>query len=172
MAIKVINSQGTRVFIVDVPATEWADCDAATTAILAGKMVGCPQSLGDLTETRPPTEYKCLSSNETAKILGAISRGSIDIGLLLDPDDAAGQGALRDAFHANENKIIGIVLPNEPEKVAGTPASDGNGTIYWFEGGVSETSVKIEMDAAILYSVKIEISSDITECPAVAGKIG
>ena len=112
MAINVLNSQGTKVYVADVPAAAWADCPAAIADIQAGKMVGCPQSIGELSEERAVTEYKCLSSNESAKALGSISRGSLELGLLLDPSDAEGQGALRTAFADNTNVIIGIELPD------------------------------------------------------------
>jgi len=159
MAIKVLNSQGTKIYVIDVPATAWADCTAAVTAVQAGKLVGCPQSLGELSETRTVTEYKCLSSNDSAKALGAISRGSLEIGLLLDPDDAAGQKALVDAFASNTEVIIGIELPD-----ASAPTGK-NGTIYWFKAGVSGVGTAIEQDAAISYKVTLEISSAITVCP-------
>ena len=159
--IKVINSQGTKVYVVDVPTTAWADCTAAVAAIKAGKVVGCPQSLGEISETRSVTEYKCLSSNETAKALGAISRGSLEIGLLLDPTDAAGQKALKDAFANNTEVVVGIELPNQ------ITASTGNGTVYWFKASVSGVSTGIAMDAAISYTVTLEISSGVTECAAV-----
>ena len=161
MAIKVLNSQGTMVYVVDKPATDWADCTAAVTAIHGGDLVGCPQSLGDLSETRSSTEYKCLSSNESVKALGGISRGSLEVGLLLDPTDTKGQKKLKDAFAANTPVIIGIELPNKP--TSGTPK---NGTIYWFVASVSGVSTGIAMDAAISYTVTLEISSSITECPA------
>ncbi len=159
MAITVLNSQGTKIYIVDVPATPWADCPTAITDILAGALVGCPQSLGDLSETRNVTEYKCLSTNESAKALGSISRGSLEIGLLLDPDDTEGQAALRDAFANNEEKIVAIELPNMPS--GGT-----NGTIYWFNAGVSGVSTGIAIDEGITYTATVEISSDITTCDA------
>ncbi len=157
--INLINSQGTKVYVVDVPSTAWADCTAAVAAIKAGDLIGCPQSVGDLSETRPTTEYKCLSSNETVKALGAISRGSIEIGLLLDPNDTTGQKKLKDAFKSNTPVVIGVELPDMPD--AGT-----NGTIYWFVGGVSGVSTGIPIDSAITYTVTIEIASELTECPA------
>ena len=159
MAINVLNSQGTKVYVVDVPASPWADCTAAVTAIQGGKLVGCPQSLGEIAETRTVTEYKCLSSNDSAKALGAISRGSLEIGLLLDPDDTAGQAALKKAFKDNTEVIVGIELPDK------APTSGKSGTIYWFKAGVSGVGTTIEQDAAISYKVTLEISSDITECP-------
>ncbi len=160
MAIPVINSQGTQVYILEVPLTAWTDCSEAVTAIKDGELVGCPQSLGEITETRDMQEYKCLSSDESAKSLGAISRGSLEIGLLFDPDDITGQAALKAAFQSNLPVIIGIELPNIV-----TPTT-GNGTVFWFEALVSSTSIAIAQDEAVLYNVTVEIASEVTECPA------
>ena len=153
MAITTIQSQGTQVHVVDVPATAWADCGAAVTAIQAGDLVGCPQSIGNLEETRTATEYKCLSSNETAKAMGSISRGSIEFGLLLDPGDTAGQDALRTAFETNSEVIIGLELSDKDS--GGT-----NGTIYWFPAFVSVVSTGIEQDSAVTCTVTVEIAGE------------
>jgi len=47
-----INVQGTKTYILDVPATDFADCTAAITAIHAGKEIACTQALGDLIRQR------------------------------------------------------------------------------------------------------------------------
>jgi len=160
MAINIINSQGTKTYITDIPDPEWADCSAAVTEFHTnGKEVGCPQSIGALEETRGVTEYKCLNTDETAKALGTISRGNMEIGLLFDPDDTAGQKALKDAWAANSFFRIGIELSNMPD--GGT-----NGTLFWFEGAVSSVSTGIVADEAVTYTVTVEITSEITECPA------
>ena len=161
--IKPMNSQGTKIFVLPVPASTFADCAAAVVAIHGGKQVMCPQSLGDITQTRSVTEYKCLSSNDSVKIMGAISRGNLTVGMLYDPTDALGQKTLVDAFENNTPVIVGIELPDNPS----TDKAKGNGTIKWFKGAISEESMPIEMDAAILYNVTIEVSSAITTCPAV-----
>ena len=170
MAIKILNSQGTKIYVLP-EATDTSDCAAVKTALTTGKLVGCPQSLGDISETRTATEYKCLSSNESVKALGAISRGSMEIGLLLDPDDktninAGGQDALREAFANNTPVKIMIELPNgvAPTTVGGVDGK--HGTIYVFTASVSAVSTGIAMDAAISYTVTLEISSSVTECPA------
>lgn len=158
MAINIVNSQGTMVYVADVPAVAWTDCTEAIAGIKAGELVGCPQSIGEIGETREVTEYKCISTNDSSKALGSISRGSMELGLLLDPTDAAGQAALKTAFQTNTNVIIGIELPD---------MLTTSGTVYWFEAGVSGVSTGIEQDAAITYTVTVEISSEVTECPAV-----
>ena len=166
--INVLNSQGTKVWVIPA-GTDVSDCAKVATALATAKMVGCPQSLGSIAETRASTEYKCLSSNETAKALGAISRGSLELGLLLDPDDTAGQKELRDAFKSNTPVIIAVELPNMP-KGTGTPTTAGHGTLYYFTAGVSGVSTEIAMDSAVMYNVTLEISSAINECPAIAPK--
>jgi len=107
-----------------------------------------------------------MSSNDSAKALGSISRGNIEIGLLFDPEDVLGQDILKTAFANNTLIGVGIELPDE-DISGGT--TDAAGTIFYFEGGVSAVSVGIEQDAAVTYTVTIEISSDVTEYPMIAG---
>ena len=152
MAISILNSQGTQVWVLE------ADSGVKTaTEIQLGALVGCPQSIGNIEETRTATEYKCLSSNESAKAVGSISRGTIEIGLLLDIDDATGQAALKSAFASALTCVIGIELPD----TGGT-----SGTIFYFDALVSAVSIGIEQDAAITYTVTAEIASEISELAA------
>jgi len=168
--IKLINSQGVQVVVIP-DGTDISDCDKLATAYTSGKNVGCLQSLGDLAETRSSTEYKCLSSNESVKALGGISRGSLEIGLLLNPDDVLGQKELKDAFTNNTPVIIAVELPNKPASTAGgTVTTPGHGTLYYFNAVVSGVTTTIAMDAAITYTATLDISSAIKECPAVADK--
>ena len=162
--IKVLNSQGTKIYVADA-TTPIADCAAAKIALGTAKVVGCPQTLGEISETRTVTEYKCLSSNNSAKALGAISRGSLEIGLLLDLDDATntdagGQAALKTAFADNKEVYIIIELPDSTDATGGK-----HGTLYMFKASVSGVGTTIEQDAAISYKVTLEISSEITTCP-------
>lgn len=161
-----INSQGTKAYVVDVPATEWADCSEAIAAILAGKEVLCPQSIGSLEETRTVQEIKCLSSNESTKVAGSVSRGTVDLGMLFDPTDVDGQEAFKAAFTANTPFRVGIEYSDRDISVGEVGVS---GTIDWFDGIVSTQSKTIEMDTAVMYSATVEIASEITTCPAVAG---
>ena len=153
MAISVLNSQGTIVYILE------NDSGVKTAIeIQAGEQVGCPQSIGTIEETRTATEYKCLSSNDSAKAVGAISRGTIEIGLLLDlVDTQGGQTALKSAFASGATCVIGIELPD----TLGT-----NGTIYYFDALISVVSIGIEQDAAVTYTVTAEIASVIGVIPA------
>lgn len=170
MAISYLESQGTIVYILSeaVAATITGTPATDRPIILGGDVVGCPQSIGSIEETRNVTEYKCMSSNDTAKALGSISRGNIQLGLLFNPDDTAGQDALKTAFQTNAVIGVGIELPDRDITVGSTGVS---GTIFYFEGGVSAVSVGIEQDAAITYTVTIEISSEVTEYAAVAGTV-
>ena len=154
MAISVINSQGMVVYIVS-PSLGLTPPTAAL--IQAGDAVGCPQSLGNIEQTRAVTEYKCMSSDDSAKALGSIQRGNVEIGLLFDPADVAGQAALKAAFAANSEVTVGIELPN----TLGT-----NGTIFAFNGGISAVSLGLVQDEAVTYTVTIEVASSVTEIPA------
>jgi len=149
MSIKVINSQGIKLYLVAPPATPWSTCGGAIAALKAGKTVMCPQSLGEIAEARAVTEYKCLSSNESAKSLGAVGRASFEVAVLLDPEDKAGQLALRSAFRDNTPLIMGI---------------EYGGAFLYFNIDVSSMGTTIEQDAAITTKFSIEISSDIHEC--------
>lgn len=166
--IGIVNSQGTIIYVLDEPAdlTAWEDCSVAIAAIKAGKQVLCPQSLGNLEQTRSVTEYKCLSSNDSAKITGAISRGSLDIGMLFDPTDAEGQEAVTAYFENNIQFIVGIEYPDLDTTLGETGVS---GTIRWFKSSVSREAEIVEMDAAILYEITAEVAGNINKCAAVPG---
>ena len=168
MAIPVLNSQGTVLWILDAATAATITGTPITDIpiIQSGDVVGCPQSIGTIEETRTVTSYKCMSSNETAKAFGAIERGNMEIGLLFDPDDAAGQLALKTAFGDNTLIGVGIEFPDADVTLGTTGAS---GTILYFEGGISAVSVGIEQDSAVTYTVTIEISSEVTEYAMVAG---
>jgi len=153
MPIKTINSQGTKLYLVDQPSTPWANCGAAVAALRAGSKIVCPQSLGEINESRAVTEYKCLSSNESSKALGAVSRSSFDVQVILDPEDRLGQFKLQGAFRDNTPLIMGI---------------EYEGVMLYFNIGVSSIGTSIEQDSAIITKFTIEISSDIKECKTSA----
>jgi len=147
--MNVLNSQGVKIYLATPPQAPWVTCSAAKAALRAGKVIDCPQTIGEIVEQRQVQEYKCLSSNESAKSLGAVSRSSFDIEVLLNPDDTAGQLMLRDSFMNNTPLIMGIEY--------GT-------TMIYFNIGVSAVGTTIAQDAAITTKFSIEISSDIKQC--------
>ena len=151
MPISVLNSKGSEIYII--PRTNFSNCTSATSTILAGVMVNCPQSLGELTETRDMQEYKCMSDNNTYKSLGSISRGSFDIDMILDVAGVSGQQVIRQAFRDNTPLTIGIKLPDD--------------TLYYFDASISGVSSGFEVDEAIGYTTTIEISSEVHECSGV-----
>lgn len=139
MAINVTDTQGITVKIDD-------------------NLIGCLQSLGNVEETRGVKEYTCMSSNLSAKSLGSISRGSMDIQVLLDEADVLGQKGLKDAFTANTSVVVAIELSD-----IGTT----NGTIYTFTGKVSKVSKSFPKDEATMIDFTVEIASDVVTTPAV-----
>jgi len=162
----LINAQGTILYVLPVPATPFADCTAAVTAIKAGKQVLCPQDLGEITRTRDIKEYSCLSSNDVLKSAGAMKLGEVTVGMLLDPDDISGQTALYDAMEANDTVIFAFELANADTTLGDTDAS---GTIFWYTGVISGDGISIAMDEAVLYSSTISLTGTQNKCAAIAG---
>jgi len=144
-----IPSQGTTVY-VGAYTGPYADCPTAMTKIRALDKVECPQTLGDLSESRSVNETKCLSSNESVKALGAISRQSMTIDMLLDPKNVKGQKVLRESFKNNSELIVGVEI--------------GKNTIEYFTSNVSSAGTGLSPDGAVTYKVVLEISSAITRC--------
>ena len=163
-----INVQGTKTYILDVPASPWADCPAAITAIQAGAEALCPQSLGDLARSRAVTEYSCLSSNDSSKATGRITYGDFTIELLFDPADAAGQKELFDAMEANTPIIIAMESPNADVSVGPTDAS---GDIVWTEALVSGDTMAFPVDGLVGYSVTLAPYGGFNRCAMVAGSV-
>jgi len=142
MAINKIDSTGTIIRVSD---------DGGATY----EQLGCIQTVGGLEETRPVQSYGCLSTNDSTKSLGAIERGTFDIGVLLDVDTTGlAQQTVRDAFANNTEIDIQIELSN-------TGAT--HGTQYEFTSQVSRSTVEIAKDEAVMYNMSLEITSAITE---------
>ncbi len=163
MAIRLINSQGTLLRICPPPKDppngpttpeEWVDY-----IYDYSKLVVCPQSMGELPETRNTTEYGCINSNESTKSLGSIQRGNFDVEMLLDPEDQDGQWMLRKAFIGNDPVLIAVEFND-------APADTTNGTIEYFHGMVSSQTIGIAQNEAVKTTITVEVSSDITEIPA------
>ncbi|UFH59836.1 hypothetical protein [Sulfurovum mangrovi] len=123
-------------------------------------VIGELQSIGDIEETRSVKEYSSMSSNNTTKSLGSIKRGPLTIGVLFDPDDAAGQQALEDAFDNNTSDTMTIELPDVPD-------AGSHGTQFSFTAKVSKRLRQFPKDEAVFLEFTVEVSSEVTETPAV-----
>jgi hypothetical protein len=163
MAINIINSQGLLLKVATAVTGTPVVADFS-----AAKIVGCPQSLGTIEQSRAVTEYQCMSSDDSIKSLGSITRGNLSLSLLFDPSDTAGQADLKAAFAANTTFLFGVELPNADTSVGSTGAS---GTTFAFIGAISAVSIGIEKDAAVMYDLTIEIASAVTELAMVAGTV-
>jgi hypothetical protein len=152
MSIPITDSQLTKVYLV---ATSVATSTAAeiTTAIAGGKQIGCLQDVGAITTSRAVQEYKCLSSDETAKSLGSITLPNISMNLLFDADDAAGQAELRTMYANKERRKMIVVLNDTITPSTGTPTS------ITFEAALSSDGVTIAIDSAVMYNATVEICS-------------
>ena len=160
--MKKIDVQGTKVYIVSpVPDTDYADCTAASTAILAGKEALCPQSLGELTRTREITEYGCISSNESVKATGKMSYGDFSMELLFDPTDAAGQKELFDAMENNTPIILGVVAPDSDGKAGSV------GSFIWTKAMISGDGMAFPANGLMGYNVTLAPYGGFNRCPVV-----
>jgi len=163
-----VNVQGTKTFILDVPAVAFADCTAAITAIRLGDEALCPQSLGDLARSRAVTEYSCISSNDSTKATGKMTYGDFAIELLFDPLDTAGQLALFTAMEANNPIIIAMESDNADISLGETDAS---GDIVWTEALVSGDTMSYPVDGLVGYNVTLAPYGGFNRCAMVAGSL-
>lgn len=153
MALQVTESQNTKVYLIPA-GTALTDAASIETAITSGKQIGCLQDLGSIAVSRNVQEYSCLSSDETAKSLGAISLPNITMQLLFDADDVTGQAELRSMWNDNSRRIMVVELPDQI-----TPTT-GNPTYIYFEAGLSSHGVTISKDNAVMVDVTVEICSN------------
>ena len=107
--INAIDVQGTRLFLLDVPNPEWADCEAFKLALMKGIEVLCPQLIGELTRSRPTKKVRCMHPNMTKEIMGVVEYGQFSMEMFFDHADVLGQKKLTDAFD-NKTPIVIVIL--------------------------------------------------------------
>jgi len=152
MALPVTDVQGTKAYLV-ATGTDVSDAAAIVIAIAAGKQIGCLQSIGDITQSRAVQEYTCISSDESSKSQGSITLGNQEISTLFNAADAAGQEDLIAMWDGKERRTFIIELNDEI-----TPTT-GNPTYITYEVFISNVSMPIQKDAAVLYNATLELSS-------------
>ncbi len=164
--IKSIAVQGTKAYILDVPAAGFADCAAAVTAIQGGAAVICPQAFPEIARSRAITEKKCLSSNASSKTAGAVSWGDGTFEVMYSPEDTTGIKKLTDAFENNTPVIIGFEADDADVAIGATGAS---GTVLWFEALVTSEGISFPDGDAWGLSFTISPYGILNKCPGVAG---
>lgn len=147
-----MNVQGTKMYVTDVPATAWADCAAAKTALKAGKQVTCVQSYGELSRSRDIKEYSCQDSNESDAAGGKMKYGDFALDLLLDPDNKDGQKALFDAMESNTPIVAGFESPT--------------GSIVWSKAIVSGDTIGLPDGGKYTYKINLFPYGGFNRCPA------
>ena len=151
MALTVVESQGTRAYLVAV-GTDVSDSAKVKTAIATAKQINCLLDLGDISlGSRSVQEYTCMSSDAAFKSLGAISLSNITPQLLFDPADTVGQDDLRDMWDNSTRRKLIILLNDQI-----TPTT-GNKTSITFEAAISTPTMGIAKDNAVMYNPTIEI---------------
>ena len=159
--LSVVESQGTQAYLVPVGTdlgysdvtkrNDPAKVEAAISAA-SSKQINCLMDLGDISlGTRSVQEYTCMSSDNAFKSLGSTSLANITPQLLYKPDDVAGQADLRDMWDNKTRRIMIIVLNDEIN-----PTS-GNATSITFEAAISQPTLGVAKDNAVMYNPTIEI---------------
>lgn len=152
MPLAVTDVQGTKIYL----APKGADVSTAAkilTAIGTAKQIGCLQSIGDITMTRAVQEYTCISSDESTKSQGSVSLGNQPIETLFNAADTAGQEDLIAMWDDKERRTFIIELNDQI-----TPTT-GNPTYITYEVFVSNVSIGMAKDAAVMYTATLEVSS-------------
>ena len=154
---KSMDVQGTQAYILDVPATDWADCTAAVTAIKGGKKATCVQAYGSIERNRQVTSYTCQDSNDSEKAAGKMEYGDYTVSLLFKPDETEGQKSMRDALDNNTPIIFALEAPNTGGK---------NGTVLWTKALVIGEKIDMPDSGKYLVDYTLSLFGGITTCPA------
>lgn len=153
MALNVTETQGTKAYLV-ATSVSTVDAAAIATAISGGKEIACILDIGDISlGSKAVQEFSCMNTDETYKSLGSISLANIAPQLLYDAADVAGQDDLRDMWDNNTRRKLIIVLDDQI-----TPTT-GNPTYVVFETAVSQPSLGVAKDNAVMYNPTLEITT-------------
>lgn len=157
--MNVTNTQFTTAYLVET-TVDTSDADKIKTAVTGGKKINCLLDLGDISlGTRSVQEYGCMTSDSYFKALGSLTLANITPQLLFDPTDTAGQADLKDMWTNSTRRKLIILLNDEI-----TPTT-GNNTSITFETAISNPTIGISKDSAVMYNPTMEICSkpDIIE---------
>ncbi|NOQ31789.1 MAG: hypothetical protein GQ570_11765 [Helicobacteraceae bacterium] len=152
MGINLTNVQGLTATLAAV-GTSVLDATEIATAISGGKAINCLQTLGDITSSRSVKEYACMSSDEIAKSLGALTLGNLQMDLLFDSTDLAGQQDLIAMYADNSKRVLIIALNDDPTGTTHNP------TYITFDVAVSSQPISLEKDSAVMIKNTVEICS-------------
>lgn len=151
--LSVVESQGTQAYLL-ATGTSVTDAAAIKTAIASAKQIDCLLDLGDISlGSRSVQEYNCMSSDNSFKSLGSVSLANITPQLLFKADDTAGQQDLRSMWENNTRRIMIIELNDQ------ITDSTGNPTYITFEAAISQPTIGIAKDNAVMYNPTIEITT-------------
>ena len=161
-----VNTALTKIWVLAAPATDFADCAAAGTALLGGKEVQCTQSIADIVRTREVKESTCINKDLVKVSLGTMKYEPIEVGMFFDAADVEGQKLLKDAMVSGDKLSIGIELSDRDTSVGSTGVQ---GTLFWFNVYVSGDAVSFTKDELVGYTVTLNVDGSVNECPAKAG---
>ncbi len=149
MALSITDVQLTKIHIAAAGTAVTTPAEIAT-AIAGADLVSAIQSLGEVTYSRNTNEYSAIDTDDTAYSSGSISIAPLDLSLLFDSQDAAGQAELRVMMGANTRRVFIISLTD-----------DGvvSPSYLTFTGFLSSSGYPIEKDSAVMYNTTVQPSS-------------
>lgn len=159
MALNITDVQLTKLFIAAEGTAVTTPAEIAT-AISTADLVSGIQSIGEVMYSRNTTEYSAIDTDETAYSSGSITISPIDLSVLFDSTDTAGQAELRTMMGNNSRRVFIIKLTDD---LAVSPS------YLTFTGFLSKSGYPIEKDGAVLYNTIVQPSSVpvLTEATAV-----
>ena len=159
MALPITDVQLTKLYIAAEGTAVTTPTEIAT-AISGADIVSGIQSIGAITYSRNTNEYSAIDTDDTAYSSGSISIAPVDLSLLFDSTDTAGQAELRTMMNTNTRRVFIIKLTDD---LAVSPS------YLTFTGFLSSQGYPIEKDSAVMYATTIQPSSVpvLTEATAV-----
>lgn len=148
--LPVTDVQGTKLYLVDTSVATATPTELAA-AVLGGKEIGCTQAIGPISMSKAVTEYTCIGDKRSTKSSGSTSLGNRVISTLFDALDAAGQQELQLMWDDDLRRKLIMVLNDN----AGVSP-----TYITHQGFISNLEITTEKDAAVMYDVTLEMTSN------------
>ena len=149
MSLNITDVQLTKLYIAPVGTVVATPSDIAT-AISTADIVTGIQSIGEITYSRNTNEFSAIDVDETAYSAGSISIAPLDLSVLFDSTDTAGQAELRTMIGTNSRRVFIIKLTDD---LAVSPS------YLTFTGFLTKGGYPIDKDSAVMYNTTIQPSS-------------
>ena len=111
--LEVTDAQLTKFYICDT-GVDLGDATKIKTALTSAKRIAYLEDLGDFTQTRETTEYKCIDEDAVAVSQGSVSYGETELKLFYKAGQDNGVNELSEMFDKKQRKQFIIVGDDEP----------------------------------------------------------